>query len=76
MRSLIRRPSQRPRRRPEKACAIIVEGSGTQFDPAIVDVFIKCEKDFAKLAETMVDEPPSHEDAVLELSGYSGFRPQ
>ncbi|MEE9269747.1 MAG: HD domain-containing phosphohydrolase, partial [Candidatus Krumholzibacteria bacterium] len=51
--------------RHEKAFAIIVEGSGTQFDPAIVDEFIKREKDFAKLAETMVDEPPSHEDAVL-----------
>ena len=47
------------------AFGIIVEGSGTQFDPTIVNEFIKREKDFAKLAENMVDEPPSHEDAVL-----------
>ncbi|MCH7839692.1 MAG: response regulator [Planctomycetes bacterium] len=49
----------------EKSFAIIVERSGTQFDPAIVDVFIKRDKDFVKLSETMVNEPPSPEDGLL-----------
>lgn len=42
----------------ETSAAIILEGSGTQFDPDIVDAFRRREKDFADLAESMADPPP------------------
>jgi len=34
----------------EEACKIIIEGSGTHFDPALVDVFKKIESQFVKAA--------------------------
>jgi len=39
----------------EKAVRIIREGSGTQFDPDIVEAFMKREKAFAELAQKMAD---------------------
>jgi HD-GYP domain-containing protein (c-di-GMP phosphodiesterase class II) len=40
----------------EKAKAIILESSGTHFDPKVVDAFINCESDFVKIAEDFSDE--------------------
>lgn len=42
----------------DKATAIIVEGSGTQFEPAIVDAFLRREEDFKRLATELSDERP------------------
>ena len=41
----------------EEAKAIIVEGRGTQFDPAIVDVFLMREADFVAVKEALAEEP-------------------
>jgi len=35
----------------EKAAAVIIEGSGTQFDPVIVDVFVKIQDQFKDICE-------------------------
>ncbi|MCP4249746.1 MAG: response regulator [bacterium] len=40
----------------EKARRIIIEGSGTQFDPDVVDAFLACEDEFERLATVMADE--------------------
>ncbi|MCP4592823.1 MAG: response regulator [bacterium] len=42
----------------DRTVAIIVESSGTQFDPAVVDAFIELETEFAQLAQSMADDPP------------------
>jgi putative two-component system response regulator len=39
----------RKRKTHEEAVIIIKNGSGTQFDPELVDVFLECEKEFAKV---------------------------
>jgi putative two-component system response regulator len=41
----------------EKSKRIIVEGSGTQFDPRIVDAFLAREADFIRIKEQLSDEP-------------------
>jgi len=38
----------------EKACEIIEGGSGTQFDPVLIDVFLKVKDQFAKVANNCV----------------------
>ncbi len=40
----------------DRAAAIVLEGSGTQFDPDIVEAFVRQERQFAELAESMADE--------------------
>jgi diguanylate cyclase (GGDEF)-like protein len=40
---------------PARAAAIIIEGSGSQFDPRVVDAFLACEDEFASLAEELAD---------------------
>ncbi|MHC4698297.1 MAG: response regulator [Planctomycetota bacterium] len=57
----------------DRAVAVIVEASGTQFDPAVVDAFVKHEKDFAELAVAMTDEP-SQSTAVTPTSHISRSR--
>ena len=44
----------------EKALSIILDSSGTQFDPAVVDAFHRCKDQFAELANALADavEPP------------------
>ncbi len=37
---------------PEKSAKIIIEGSGTHFDPALVGLFVKLEDEFAAVAKT------------------------
>lgn len=52
----------------EKASAIICEGAGTQFDPDVVGAFMHREKDFANLAKTMTDEPPTGNEAYERIA--------
>lgn len=49
----------------DKAVALIVRGSGSQFDPRIVKAFLRCEKGFAELAARMA-EPVPRTDAPSE----------
>ncbi|MDR0499318.1 MAG: response regulator [Holophagales bacterium] len=39
----------------EEACKIIKEGAGKQFEPVLVDVFLKVEERFAQIASTQED---------------------
>ena len=56
--------------------AIILEASGTQFDPAIVAAFLERETEFAALAVSLADETP-HEAVTVEAvspgAGPGGF---
>ncbi len=52
----------------DKAFAIVVEASATQFAPAVVDAFVKREKDFASLAREMVDEPQTADTQTEPLA--------
>lgn len=56
----------------EEARAIISEGRGTQFDPAIVDAFLQCEDEFIAVKEALADAAgpmataaPMHEMAAV-----------
>ncbi|KXF81728.1 HD-GYP domain-containing protein [Enterovibrio coralii] len=40
----------------EKAKSIILEGNGTHFDPAVVDAFLVCEKEFTEIADRYRDK--------------------
>ncbi|MHC5112034.1 MAG: response regulator [Planctomycetota bacterium] len=40
----------------EKARAIIMEESGTHFDPQVIEAFLRCEERFAELADTLRDD--------------------
>jgi putative two-component system response regulator len=51
----------------EKACDIILEGRGTQFDPDLVDVFEKNEEDFARIKTKYRDKTES--DAPAPIAG-------
>lgn len=51
--------SKRPYKEPfshEKSCAIILEGRGRHFDPAVIDAFLEVEDRFAQILEVMGDE--------------------
>lgn len=48
----------------EKATTIILEGSGTAFDPDIVEAFVQCEKEFEKLAKILADETEPKEEWI------------
>jgi putative two-component system response regulator len=51
----------------DKAMGIIIEGSGTCFDPDVVDAFVQLEREFAVLVADMADEPydtPGHVDGL------------
>jgi putative two-component system response regulator len=43
----------------DEAAQIIVEGSGSHFDPALVDIFISLCKEFASIAESERGSPES-----------------
>lgn len=54
----------------EKAAAIIEEGRGTQFDPDVVDAFLRRQAEFRKLAARLADEDADAVDRLLpELVG-------
>lgn len=51
--------SKRPYKEPfshEKSCAIILEGKGTHFDPAVIDAFQEVEDRFAQILEVLGDK--------------------
>jgi putative two-component system response regulator len=51
----------------EKCVQIITEGSGTQFDPELTDVFLSVAPQFRAIAERFGDAPaPSAEDAAAD----------
>lgn len=52
----------------DKAMTIILEGSGSAFDPEVVEAFVQCEKNFADLAQTLADEIESQEEAAPQLA--------
>ncbi len=41
----------------EEGMEIILKGSGTQFDPAVVEAFLRRERDFVMLKEELADDP-------------------
>ncbi len=43
----------------EKACDIIVQSSGSQFDPDLVEAFRRCAPEVARLARELADRPES-----------------
>ncbi len=45
----------------EKAKAIMLEGYGTQFDPAVLDAFVALEQEFIEIAEQYADKEGEHE---------------
>jgi response regulator RpfG family c-di-GMP phosphodiesterase len=58
--------SKRPYKEPMthlEACTIIIEGSGTHFDPQVVDSFVECHRTFLEVSERYV------EDARRSLQG-------
>ncbi|MCK4342066.1 MAG: response regulator [Phycisphaerae bacterium] len=46
----------------DRAVTIILESSGSQFDPAIVEAFLKREREFAELAAKLGDDPAPSAD--------------
>jgi HD-GYP domain-containing protein (c-di-GMP phosphodiesterase class II) len=46
----------KPARSHAEASAIIFEGAGTHFDPAVVDAFRNVEQDFARIADELQDQ--------------------
>ena len=52
----------------DTATAIIVEGSGTQFEPAIVDAFLRREEDFKRLATQLSDERPAIQAEAVSVT--------
>ncbi len=60
----------------ERALALIAEGAGTQFDPVVVDAFVKCEADFARLAREFADQPPRRQVVTADtLLGANRSQP-
>jgi putative two-component system response regulator len=43
---------------PDKAASIIIENSGTHFDPVLVDAFKQCQSTFEQIARDYVDHDP------------------
>ncbi len=52
----------------QKATTIILEGSGSQFDPEIVEAFMQREQDFAALAEKLADNHPEPNNISKEVA--------
>ncbi len=52
----------------DKAVAIVLESSGTQFDPVVVEAFAQREKEFAELASAMVDKPSNNVAVIAEAA--------
>ena len=51
----------------DKALTIVVEGSGTQFDPEVVEAFLTHADEFRNLAQTMADELPETQTRGAEF---------
>lgn len=52
-----------------KSVEIITEGRGSHFDPEIVDVFLRSQKEFLSVSTVMADFAPQKEIAELEALG-------
>jgi diguanylate cyclase (GGDEF)-like protein len=52
----------------DKATAIIVEGSGTQFEPDIVEAFLRREEDFKSLATQLADKHPAAQTPFVAVT--------
>jgi putative two-component system response regulator len=55
-----------------KSMTIILEGSGSQFDPEIVDAFLQREQDFAELARKLRDDQPVCNEVPKEIAAITG----
>ena len=53
----------------DKAVEIIAEGSGTHFEPVIVDVFLSIESTFKEIASKYKDEGFDEDSFQLKASG-------
>jgi len=69
-----RRPYKDPMP-PEKSGQIIRQGSGSQFDPAIVEAFVRREAEFATVAKELVDEDDGDGGAVHPQSEHAETGP-
>jgi diguanylate cyclase (GGDEF)-like protein len=60
----------------DRAVAIIAEGAGTQFDPAVVRAFVELEAEFARLAAALADDcrpaAGQPDDDPAEYTGPAG----
>jgi len=59
--------TKRPYKEPlshDKAKFIIMSGSGTQFDPSVVEAFLAHEQDFFRLSQELADDTTDHERSV------------
>ncbi len=52
----------------QEAVGVIQEGSGSQFDPAVVDAFVKREDEFASVAADLADAPQMGEQAEMVMA--------
>lgn len=60
----------------EQASSIIVEGSGTHFDPAIVDAFLDVEQEFIEIRNHHQEEPHATDNAdPIETEKATTFAP-
>ncbi|MAT70488.1 MAG: two-component system response regulator [Planctomycetaceae bacterium] len=46
-----------------EAREIVVSGSGSQFDPTVIDAFLECEDDFIRIRESLQDAPEPVDEA-------------
>jgi HD-GYP domain-containing protein (c-di-GMP phosphodiesterase class II) len=49
----------------DRAVAIVLESSGTQFDPAVVEAFVRREYEFAALAVELADSSETSGETVI-----------
>lgn len=54
--ALVSKRVYKPAMEHEKACSIIQEGRGTQFDPTLVDAFLQLQDQFHRISKNYVDE--------------------
>lgn len=54
--ALISKRCYKPAMTHEEAKAVILRGYGTHFDPAVVDAFLRCEREFSKISEQYGDK--------------------
>jgi len=64
--ALISKRCYKPAFSHEKARGILLEGRGAHFDPAVVDAFVACEKEFVAICQKHAD--PMEESAPADAS--------
>lgn len=52
----------------ERACQIIMEGSGSHFDPDIIDVFVEIQEQFKQIADRYADKDDDLENQILNAA--------